>query len=110
MNAAPARAVRYSKLAGSIDGEEKMQLAFGYSHFCNVDVEVADGIGLDLLLWALVAIDVWQSFNAISLKTAMQREAAQLRNGRLQSIEAIIQRRQGVTESHDDCFFWRQDY
>ena len=45
------------------------------------------------------------------LKTAMQRRSGQVRQGRLQCIEAVIQWQQCVsTEGHDECIFLqRQD-
>jgi hypothetical protein len=69
-----------------------MELALCSSNLGNIDVEVADGIRLELLLWGLVALDLWQPFNTMSLKAAMQWRACQLRNCRLQGIEATIQR------------------
>ena len=60
------------KLAGPVDGNKEMKLAFCGSHFGNIDMEVANRIGLELLLWSLVAFNIWQPFNTMALKAAMQ--------------------------------------
>ena len=60
------------KLAGSVDGNKEMKLAFCRSDLGNVDMEVANRIGLELLLWSLVAFNIWQPFNTMALKAAMQ--------------------------------------
>jgi hypothetical protein len=61
-----------SKLAGSVDCHEQMELAFSGSDFGNVDMKVANWISLELLLWSLIAFDVRQALDAMSLKAAMQ--------------------------------------
>lgn len=48
------------ELRRSIDGNEEMQLALFGAHFGNVDVEVADRVGLELTLGALAILDVRQ--------------------------------------------------
>jgi len=45
--------LRNGELAGAINGHEEMQLAFLRSHLSNVDVEIADGIALELLPFRL---------------------------------------------------------
>jgi hypothetical protein len=60
------------KLASSVDGNEEMQLSFCGSHFCDIDVEVTNRISLEFLLGSLVAINIRQPFNAMTLKAAMQ--------------------------------------
>ena len=42
------------KLAGPVDGNKEMKLAFCRSHFGNVDMEIANRISLELLLGALL--------------------------------------------------------
>jgi hypothetical protein len=42
------------ELAGAINGDEQVEPAFFNVHLGNVDVEIADGIGLDLLRGGLV--------------------------------------------------------
>ena len=60
------------KLAGSVDGHEEMELAFCGSDFGNVDMEVTNRISLELLLRSLVAFDLRQPLDAMTLKAAMQ--------------------------------------
>jgi hypothetical protein len=38
----------------------------------------------------------------MALQTAMQRRARQVRNGRLQSVEAVVERQQGMPSEGDD--------
>lgn len=49
------------ELARAVDADIEMKLAFGGSDFGDVDVEVADRIGLELLLGGLVAFDLGRS-------------------------------------------------
>ena len=68
----------------SVDTDEEMELAFGRSYLGDVDVEVADRIGLELAFGRLVAIDVGQPRDAVALQTAMQGRARQMRDRCLQ--------------------------
>lgn len=49
-----------------------VQLAFGGAHFGDVDMEVADGVCLELLLRFLVPRHFGQSADAVALQTAVQ--------------------------------------
>lgn len=60
------------ELARLIDGHEELQLAFSRLHLGDVDVEVADRIGLELLLGWFVAFDFRQAGNAVALQATMQ--------------------------------------
>jgi hypothetical protein len=60
------------ELAGPIDGHEQVQLAFGRLHLGDVDVEIADRIGLELHLGRLVAFDFRQATDPMTLQAAMQ--------------------------------------
>lgn len=73
-----------SELGGSVNGHKQIQLAFGCLHLGNVDVKVADWVALELLLGRLVALNLWQSRDAMTLQTSMQRRARQMRDSRLQ--------------------------
>lgn len=61
------------ELAGAVDGDEQVELALGGLRLGDVDVEVADGIGLEGLPGWLAALDFWQSGDAVALHAAMQR-------------------------------------
>ena len=69
-----------------------MELAFFGPHFGNVDVEEADRVGFELLLRRLAPLDIWQLADAVALQTTMQRRSRQMRDARLQRIQAIIER------------------
>src|ERR1700722_5835399 len=60
------------ELAGAVDGDEEVELAFGGLHFGDVDMEEADGIGFESLPDRLVSLDLGESTDAMALKTAMQ--------------------------------------
>ena len=61
-----------SKLAGSINGNKEIEFSLCCLNFGNVDMEIADWVGFELLLWRLVALDIRQPGNAIPLQTTMQ--------------------------------------
>ena len=84
------------ELGGAVDGHEQVELAFGGLHLGDVDVEVADRVALELLLGRLVAFDLRQAADAVALQAAMQGRARQVRDRRLQGIEAVVQRQQRV--------------
>ena len=84
------------ELRRAVYGDEKIKLSFRRLHFGDVDVEKADRIGLELLLRGLVAFDLRQPADPVSLQTAMQRRTRQMRDRRLQGVEAIVKRQQRV--------------
>ena len=94
------------ELGGAVDGDEEVELALGGAHLGEIDVEVADGILFELLLFGgRRAVEIGQAADAVALEAAMQSGASELRNRGLQRIEAIVERQQGVfAESHDDGF------
>jgi hypothetical protein len=61
-----------SELAGAIDGDVEVELAFGGLNFSDVDVEVTDRISFELLLRRLVAFAPQQSTDAMAPEAAMQ--------------------------------------
>lgn len=61
------------ELAGSVDGYEQAQLAFGGLHLGDVDVEIADRVGLELALRLLVARHLRRSADPVPLLAPMQR-------------------------------------
>ena len=64
--------------------------AFAGAHFGNVDMEIPDGVVLELLL-RLVAFNIEKAADPMSLQTAMQRRSPQMRNAGLEAIQAVIQ-------------------
>ena len=72
------------KFARPINGNEQIELALGGLHLGDVDVEEADRVAFELPLRGDVARDVWQARDVVALQAAVQRRAAEMRNGRLQ--------------------------
>ncbi len=62
----------YSELRGLGDGYEQVELALGGSHLSQVDMEEADRIGVELLPLGLVAFDIRQPTDAVTLQTPMK--------------------------------------
>jgi hypothetical protein len=98
------------ELGGAVDGDEQIEPALCGSHFGDVDVEVADRIGLELALGGRLALDLRQPRDAVALQTAVQGRACEVRNGRLERVEAVVQSKQRMpAERDDDGFRDRQD-
>src|ERR1700757_1517850 len=85
-----------SKLRGAIDGHKEIELALRSTHFRQIDVEVANGIALELLPSRLAAFHFRQPADAMPFQTTMQGGTGQMRNRRLQGIETIIEREQSM--------------
>ena len=94
-----------------VNTDIKVQLAFRGADLGDVDMEVADGVCLELLLRLLVPSNFGQSADPVALQTAVQRRACQERDRCLQCVEAVVQRQQCMpTEGNDDgLFFDSQD-
>lgn len=60
------------KFTGPVDGHEEIEPAFCAADLGDIDVEVADRIGFELLLRRRIAIDVRQATNAVALQAAVQ--------------------------------------
>src|SRR5262245_25010001 len=77
----------------------------------HVDVEVADRIAFEGLLGGLVAGDLRQPTDAMPFEAPMEGRSGQAWDGRLQGIEAAVQRKQRVLAEGDDdgLFLGRQD-
>ena len=88
-----------------------MELALFGSHFGDVDVKVADGIGPESLLGWLVALNLRQPADAVTLIAPMKRRASEMRDGGLQGVKAIVERQQRMlSESHRDGFLLDGQY
>ncbi len=92
--------------AGAVDGHKKVLLAFFGLDLGEIDVQVADGVVLELLFrGALPLLVQRQATDAVALEAAVQRGAGQARNRGLQRVEAIVQGQQRVpTKGHGDGF------
>ena len=99
------------EFASAVNADKEEQFALCRLHLGNVDVEVADRVGFELLFGGLVAFDIRQPSDAMPLQTPMQRRSGQMRQCCLQRVEAIVERQQRMlAERHDDSFILdRQD-
>ena len=84
------------EFARAIDSNIQIELPFGRLYLCDVDMKIPDRIGLEFLLFRLVARDVRQTGNAVPLQTTMQRRPGEMRDRGLQGIKTVIQREQRV--------------
>ena len=72
-----------SEFTGSVDGDEEIELALLGPHLSDIDMEVTDWVGFELrFLCRLIAFDIRQARDAVTLQAAMQRRAAQMRDCR----------------------------
>lgn len=88
-----------------VDGDEEVKLALLGANLRDIDVDVTDRVGLELLAPGPVAIHVGQPGDVVPLQAAMQRGAGQLRDRGLKSVEAIVQRQQRVPAKGNDNGF-----
>ena len=94
------------ELRGSVDGDEEVELALRGSNLGDVDMKLADRIGLEFAFGGGFAFDLRQPGDSMTLQTAVQRRARQMRDGGLQSVKAIVERQQSMPpEGNDDGFF-----
>ena len=89
------------ELRGPVDGDDEMELALDGSHLGEVDMEIADRVGLELALGRGFAFDLRQASNSVTLKAAMLLRARQMRDGRLERVEAVVERQQGMPPEGD---------
>lgn len=61
------------ELRGPIDGDEEVEPALRGAYFGDVDVEVANRIGLELTPHALAVLDIREPGDAVPLQAAVQR-------------------------------------
>jgi hypothetical protein len=94
-----------SELGRTVDGHQQVQLALPGPHFGEIDVKVADGVCLELRPCRLAAVDLGQPADAMALQTAVKRRARQMRDRCLESVQAIIQREQGVASKEGVRYF-----
>jgi len=81
-------------------------LALGGPHLGDADVEEPDWIPPGPLPPGLFAIHVRQARDAVALQASVWRRAREMRDRRLQSVETVVERKQGVPpEGDDDRFF-----
>ena len=92
----------HSELASAINADEQVKLTFGGLHLGDINVKKACGVAFELLPLGLVALDIWQTRDAMPLQTAMQRRPRQVGDRRLNGIETVVKRQQRVAAERDD--------
>jgi hypothetical protein len=96
------------ELRGTVDGDQEIELALFGAHLRQINMEVADRIGLELLAPGPVALHIGQPGDATALQAAMQRRAGQLRNRGPKRIQAVVERKQRMpAESNDNGFLFK---
>jgi hypothetical protein len=94
------------ELRGSVDGDEQVEFALRSSNLGDVDMKLADRIGLEFACGGGFAFDLRQPRDPMALQAAMQRRARQMRDRGLQGIKAIVERQQSMpSEGNDDGLF-----
>src|SRR4030088_1309815 len=86
----------HSELRGPVDGHQEVELAFGRSHFRQIDREEADRIAVELLPPGFVAFHLRQPADAMAFQTTMKRRSGQVRDRGLQGVQAVVQRQERV--------------
>ena len=69
--AVPSRA--FSMPCQATDADEEIQFAFGRLNLSDINVKIADRVGLERLLCRLVALHLGQAADVVPLQTAVQR-------------------------------------
>ena len=72
MSVRPAVQLGIRKLRGAVDGDEEIELAFLGPNFRDVDMEKADRVGLERAALRLIAIDLRQAADPVTLQAAVQ--------------------------------------
>jgi hypothetical protein len=78
------------ELARAVASHEHVELALLGPDLSQVDVELADRIPLEGLLGRLFGLDAWLAGDVVALEQPVERRACQMRNRRLQSVEAVV--------------------
>jgi hypothetical protein len=90
----------------SVDGDDEVELALRSSNLGDVDMKLADRIGLEFAFGGGFAFDLGQPRDPVALQAALQRRARQMRDGWLQSVQAVVERQQSMpSKCNDDGLF-----
>ena len=75
----------------SVDGYEEVEPSLLGANFGDIDVEVTDGIGLELALPGLAVFDVRQPRDVVARETAVQGRTGEVRYRGLKGIQAVVE-------------------
>jgi len=89
----------------TINGHVKVQIAPGGLHLGDIDTEKVDRVGFEPHLRLLVSTHLRLSADAMSMKTAVQGRARQLRDRCRKSVEAVVERPEGMSAEGDNHRF-----
>ena len=90
----------------SVDGDDEVELALRGSNLGDVDMKIADRIGLEFAFGRGFAFDLRQPGDPVALQTPVKGGARQMRDGGLQSVQAVVERQQSMSsECNDDGLF-----
>lgn len=94
------------KRRGPVDGEAQRPLPLRGAQRGNVEMDRAEGGGLEALLVGFGLPRVRQAAAAMPLQAAMERRPGERRQGWVEGLEAVVEREQGMAAaSHDEgCF------
>ena len=90
------------ELRGSVDGDEEVELALRGSNLGDVDMKLADRIGLELAFGGGFPFDLRQPGDSMTLQTPVKGRARQMRDGGLQSLQAVVERQQSMPSEGDN--------
>src|SRR5262249_52163753 len=100
-----------SKLRCAVNCDKQVKFAFFGAHFRDIDVEVADRIPLERLPAPCLALDRRKPADLVALEQSMQRRSRQIRDHRLESIKAIVERQQRMlAERNSESFLLGTEY
>ena len=74
------------ELRRSVDGDDEVEFALRSSNFGEVDMKIADWIGLEFAFGRGYAFDLRQPRDPVALQTPVEGRARQMRDGRLQGV------------------------
>ena len=92
-----------SELGSAVDRDKEVEFSLLGADLCQIDMEVTDGIGFELLAGRAGCIEMGQPADAVALEATVKGGAGELRDGGLESVEAVIKGQERVlAKGHDD--------
>jgi len=91
------------EFGSAVHSDKKVELSLLRADLGQIDMKVADRIGLELLAGGARSIEMRQATDSMTLKAAMERGSGKLGDGGLQCVETIIEWQQGMfTKGNSD--------
>ena len=100
-----------ASLVCPVDGYEEVELAFFGSDLRDVDVEIADRVVREAVLLRLVTLHLGKAADTMPFEAAVQAGSRQMRDRRLQAVQAIVERQQRMPPegNHDGLLVGCED-